>query len=245
MAMTSKEVQAVFAGAAEELGGEWCVVGKGAKACLVRVPAQWWLQRIYYERTSAGRFVAAGGLMARPLPSTQIWDSGVADYRFSADGKRYFRIGTGSELAQFVRAVTADRFDPDLDIKAKLKHSEGLFIKNSEEGRKERIYRDATRQKLVAARVLCGSRHLSDLIADVRWVLQDDETSFKESSDIRVRSPQEVKDYWEELLRRLEGGELAAVREWIAQSRMDTLRGIGVPDELIVEPVFPELEVPW
>lgn len=250
MALTVKQWREVVCQAADLSGDEWEVAGKGVNTGLMRSNPQWWLQFIYQEKTSNGRMVAYQGLLSCPLPSTQVGVGGVTGLDLAIPDHpelRFFDVGSPQVVADFAYWASTLELDSYYDTRAACKVADTRYIQNYAAGRGERIYRGITLQHLIALRVLCGSRPLPDLVADVRRVLDDN--TFGTYGILGDRSADHgegrLRAYWEDLYARIQTGDRALVEELFARTRLDTLRWFGLSDAQIPDPVFPELEVPW
>lgn len=250
MALTVKQWREVASEAAVLMGGGWEVAGKGSSTSLMRSDPQWWMQFVYQEKTSNGDMAAYQGLLSYPLPSTQSGVGGVPGDQFKVPDHpelRFRDVRDPKVVAEFAKWASLLKLHDQYDVLGVREASEKRYIAHCVGGRESLIYRGITLQHLVSLRVLCGSRPLPDLVADVRRVIDDgrfgtygiwgDRTA--DHGEARLRA------YWEDLYARVQTGDRQLVEELFAQTRVDTLKWFGLSDAQITDPVFPELEVPW
>lgn len=246
MGMSAREWDSLVREAQRIAGDEWTVVGRNRKAYLMRLPVGWWVQFIYYENTSAGRLVAYQEILSRPLTSYQLGVGGIVDYRIPEFRAREVTPDNPELISEFAETVTGIVYRPMWDVKAELARSENQYRKNCDAGRKERIYRGVTRQDLVAQRILCRSRALPDLRADVQWVLDDPEVGERIRGDRSADfGEQATIDYWRAVAARLEAADSDGLNELLLAQRRKSLLGLGLSEDLIGTPDFPEPEVAW
>lgn len=249
MGLTAAEWKQVSANGVEILGDGWVALGKGRNILVWRIPVEWWAQFVYYENTSAGRFAAWGGLLAKPMPtSSQTGDDGHSlksiQLRLMGDWARYRTMKNARDpvaLANFAQFTEVDRFSPSRELESALEESDRQF--QGWQGRWDNHpYYSNTRQLLVMLRVFSGSRSLPELIEDVRWVLDDEDIENARRNDA---IPGRSRRFYGELLETLEAADRPAMENLLLRMRSENLAELGVPDEYIADVSVPEPKVPW
>lgn len=242
--MSVKQWRETAAEAAELLGPSWHVVGRGRRTVLMRENIGWWVQYINYETTTLGELNAFGGFLGRPLSASQQGDRGANTRTFLYPGetsrRRYPERFKPEDVATFATAVTETVFDPVQDFSRELAHSEGQYRQWVERDKVERIYRGVTRSLLVSLRVVCASRPREQLAQDVQWVIDDPWCNDFSLETRRGKPSMTRREFFGQMLPMIESGDRAGVEELIRASRLEMLRLLDVPDDLIGPLVFPE-----
>ncbi|WP_338837695.1 hypothetical protein [Gordonia polyisoprenivorans] len=234
-------------GAAEILGEEWVLAGKGASTRLVRAPVGWWLQFVGYEDTRLGRLIAYNTFLGRPPHASQTGDAhGVSSEHFIVSGEnrpRYSEeLGSPEAVAEWVTAVTRERLDlTPANLADDL--SEMEVVKARREAHGQFLFEGPALQLLVSMRVVCGSRARDELVSDIDAVLADPFLErYKPYASTR-KNPRTYQEYFTALRGAVASGDRGAVESVIREARTDSLRLLGVPDEAIGDVVFPEPQV--
>ncbi|WLP88534.1 hypothetical protein [Gordonia sp. NB41Y] len=242
MGITAKQWRELAIGAAEVLGDEWVVAGKGASTRLVRVKVGWWLQFVGYENTRLGRLVAPISFLGRPPCATEMGDKGAVSDRFVMPGedraRKFEHLQTPDALAEWIWTVTRERSDQVPELREELTRLEARKVDIGDDP----VLRFAGRslQYLVSLRVVCGSRSREEFVADIDEILGD---KFLEGHGMLAstrKEPRTYQAYFTALRDAVAGGDRGVVETVIDDARQDALRLLGVADDAIGDVVFPE-----
>ncbi|WHU48641.1 hypothetical protein QNM97_06490 [Gordonia sp. L191] len=234
-------------GAAEILGEEWVLAGKGASTRLVRAPVGWWLQFVGYEDTRLGRLIAYNTFLGRPPQASQSGDGPptISDH-FIMPNDSYPRsfedMQTPQMVAEWVTAVTHECFSRRTnDLPVQMNELEDVRV--SWESSDIDPFEGAALQWLVSMRVVCGSRSRDDLIDDIDAVLADPFLEASKPYASTRKNPRTYQEYFTALRGAVASGDRGAVESVVREARTDSLRLLGVPDAAIGDVVFPEPQV--
>ncbi|WP_338837698.1 hypothetical protein [Gordonia polyisoprenivorans] len=234
-------------GAAEVLGEEWVLAGKGASTRLIRAPVGWWLQFVGYEDTRLGRLIAYHTFLGRPPHASQTGDAhGVSSEHFIVSGEnrpRFFEeLSSPEAVAEWVTAVTRERLDlTPANLADDL--SEMEVVKARREAHGQFLFEGPALQLLVSMRVVCGSRSRDELVSDIDAVLAEPFVDGYPPYASTRKNPRTYQEYFTALRDAVAGGDRGAVESVVREARIDSLRLLGVPDEAIGDVVFPESHV--
>lgn len=233
-------------GAAEVLGEEWVLAGKGASTRLVRAPVGWWLQFVGYEDTRLGRLVGYRTFLGRPPQATESGDGppAISDH-FVMPGeqrpRRFDTLGLAEGVAQWAQAVDTEVFMSITSVREELELLETAKVQREAAG--QFLFEAASLQRLVSMRVVCGSRSRDELVSDIDSVLADPFLErYKPYASTR-KNPRTYQEYFTALRDAVASGDRGAVESVVREARIDSLRLLGVPDEAIGDVVFPESQV--
>ncbi|WP_338836334.1 hypothetical protein [Gordonia polyisoprenivorans] len=233
-------------GAAEILGEEWVLAGKGASTRLVRAPVGWWLQFIGYEDTRLGRLIAYNTFLGRPPQASQSGDGPptISDH-FVMPGEqqpRWFDTLDGAGgVAQWAQAVDTEVFNAIASVQEELESLEAVKVRREAAG--QFLFEGPSLQRLVSMRVVCGSRSRDELVSDIDAVLAEPFVDGYPPYASTRKNPRTYQEYFTALRGAVASGDRGAVETVIREARTDSLRLLGVPDEAIGDVVFPEPQV--
>lgn len=247
MGLTPMRLREVMGAAKEILGDDWIALKVPIHGqVLIPTPIEWWLPVIRYVNSSSGEYLAHHSLLAKPLQRhMELGDSGVHWNRVMIDGKKpFWRVPRPDHLADFAHYADLTNFEKQRDLHAGYLLSQQQFERWRAADRVNYIYTSNTRRLLVVKRVLIGSHELSALIADVQWVIEDDDIA----EDYRIVKAPDMKlnsEFYSELLILLESADRSGVEDLFLETRRASLAALKIPASVIADVRLPEPIVPW
>lgn len=251
MGLTSAEWKEVANAAQELLGDDWSPTGNGRHLRLLRRPVGWWIQEVRYETSSAGRFLAWGGLLAKPIATgMEIGDSGMNSERVRQKlGSRRYRELMGDvrdprSLQRFTDFVDSIKFARDRDFEAAALAYRESYLRIKDQGKLDRIFSGPTRQNYLMFRLMSGAVPREELVDDAKWVLSGDDYQIPIRDKLGL-NPDWGHTFYPELASYIEAAHWPGVADLLLRTRQQNLAEFGIPKELLADVVVPEPEFPW
>lgn len=239
VSVSVREWKTIVHDAVRILGEPWQPAGSGRGLILTPGGCDgWWASYIYLETTSIGRLVAYNSFLGRALLPLQTGDSGATARNLTFDGprRRLHEWLNPEALAVFAQAANDQIFTKNLSAEEELASLEATLQRRIAAGQ-EWIFSGPSRQELIALRVICASRPQDDLIADVDWVLAEENLAEYPPISSRIGDGPNPFEFFTELRALLVADNRPGIEELILRARAQSLTVMGVPNT--GNPTFP------
>lgn len=249
MGIGAKGWRELAVGAVEVLGESWVLAGRGGSTRIVRAPVGWRLQFVGYEDTRLGRLIGYNACLCLPPKASQSGDSpnAISDH-YVMPGESYHRrfeeIASPAGVAEWATAVADNVFDTAGTLGEELARIEEVRTRR-EAANMEPLSGTSSLRRLVALRVVCGTRSQRELVADIDDVLADPRLETYPPLASTRKEPRTYGEFFGRLREAVADGDRGVVESVIDEARRDSLRLLGVPDSAVADVVFPQPEVAW